>query len=87
MHGYALMILRGANRVYTQASADLIMGELEVCNHRILEDRLRDIGPSVIGGVPYVTFSADPLDDRDVGFLSNVSSVAARFVRGSRWSR
>ena len=81
MHGYALMILRAANRVYTHASVDLTARELEVCSHRVLGDRLGDVAPSVIGGVPYVTFSADRLDDRDVGFLSNLSSVAALFER------
>lgn len=81
MHDYALMILRGANRVYTQASADLTRSELEVCGRRALGGGLRHIAPTLIGGVPYVTFSADGLNDRDVGFLANLSSVAALFER------
>jgi SAM-dependent methyltransferase len=76
---FALLVLPAANRVYTQASWDLVRSELEVFNHAVLGGRLAGVERREIGGVPYVGFSAAGLEPRDVGFLANLSSVHALF--------
>jgi hypothetical protein len=76
---YALLVLPAANRVYTQASWDLVCSEMRVFNHAVLGDRLRDIERCEIGGVPYVGFSATDLVPRDASFLANLSSAHALF--------
>jgi hypothetical protein len=79
MPDYGLLILPSTNRVYTDASIALTTAELEVFNHAVLGGRLTDIGETRLGGVAYVTFSADQLDERDVAYLSNLSSIYALF--------
>jgi SAM-dependent methyltransferase len=79
MGRYAVLLLPAVNRVYAEASARLTHGELAVLNQAVLGGRLRELAPTVIGGVPYVGFSASGLSDRDVAFLSNLSSAYALF--------
>jgi len=77
---YALLILPSSNRVYAASSAALTVAELELCNDTVLGGRLTDLSITQIAGVRYVTFSAGRLDDTDVAYLSNVSSIYALFV-------
>jgi SAM-dependent methyltransferase len=79
MSEYALLLLPSSNRVYTDAAAALTLAELEVFNRSVLGGRLTDAAVATIGGVPYVTFGAEPLAPRDVSLLSNLSSVFALF--------
>jgi SAM-dependent methyltransferase len=79
MTDYALLILPATNRVYADASVRLTQAELEVFNRSVLDGRLREVSEARIGGVPYVAFSADRLGDRDLAFLSNLSSIYALF--------
>lgn len=74
-----MLVLPAANRVYTRASSQLTVGELEVFNHSVLGGRLRDVAPATIAGVPYVAFSADRLGERDLALLANLSSLYALF--------
>jgi hypothetical protein len=78
--GYALLVLASANRVYASASVGMTMSELAVFD-RATSGRISEIGEEIIGGVPYVTFSADRLDDHDVALLSNISSLHALYER------
>jgi Putative RNA methylase family UPF0020 len=83
--GYALLILPSANRVYAEASVALTQAELEVFSTSALDGRLQDISARMIGGVPYVTFSAQVVGEREVAFLANLSSAYALFeVEGER---
>jgi len=85
MAQYALLILPSTNRVYADASIALTQGELQVFNRSVLGGRISDVSASTIGGVPYVTFSAGCLDNRDAAFLANLSSIYALFrVEGRR---
>lgn len=77
---YALLILPSANRVYAEAAADLSRAELAVFGATVLDGRLHDLTTTSIGGVPYVTFSAEGLSERDIRYLSNVSTVYALFL-------
>jgi Putative RNA methylase family UPF0020 len=79
MPRYALLILPSANRVYAGASTALTRAELEVFNRSVLDGRLREVSDATIGGVPYVTFTADGLDAADAAFLANLSSMYALF--------
>jgi hypothetical protein len=81
MNSYALLLLPSANRVYADSAVDLTVAELEVFNATVLDGRLADAGPAAIGGVPYVTFSADDLTKRDIAYLSNASAAYALFER------
>jgi hypothetical protein len=81
MAGYALLILPAANRVYAQAAPRLARAELEVFNQAVLGGRVRDVDETAIGGVPYVTFSADGLGEREAAMLANLSSAYALFER------
>ena len=76
---YAILILPSSNRVYADSSIALTAAELSLFSSAVLADRVGDIEPREIGGVPYVTFAADGLDERDVRFLANLSSVYALF--------
>jgi len=49
----------------------------------VLTGSVSAIGSRPIGGVPYVTFEADELTDRDAAYLANLSSIYALFeLRG-----
>lgn len=79
MTAYGLLVSPSHNRVYAQAAAGLVRAELTVFGERALGGRVHDIRETEIGGVPYVTFSADELTDQDVRLLSNLSSLYALF--------
>jgi SAM-dependent methyltransferase len=85
MTDYAMLILPAANKVYARASFALMQNELLLFNAAVLGGRLRDIGQASLRGVPYLTFSADGLTDRDIGFLSNMSSLYALFESRGEW--
>ena len=76
---YGLLISPSANRVYAESSVALTRAELGLFG-TVLSHPVDDIGLSTLGGVPYVTFSADELTERDVAFLANLSSVYALFA-------
>src|ERR1700743_1417147 len=80
MKHYAVMIYPSANRVYTDSSVRLMAGELQVFDQAALGGKIVDIAETEIGGVPYVTFAAPDLTDRDLALLSNLSSVYALFT-------
>lgn len=79
MTAYGLLVSPSHNRVYAQAAADLVKAELTVFSERALGGRVRDVRETVMGGVPYVTFSAGELTEQDVRLLSNLSSLYALF--------
>ncbi|TDC85379.1 SAM-dependent methyltransferase [Actinomadura sp. 7K507] len=79
MTAYGLLVSPSHNRVYAQAASGLVRAELTVFSERALGGRVHDIEETEIGGVPYVTFSADDLSEQDVRLLSNLSSLYALF--------
>jgi putative RNA methylase family UPF0020 len=79
MNQYAAMIYPSANRVYTESSVRLMAAELGVFDAAVLGGRVSSVAETVIGGVPYVTFSAPSLTDHDVALLSNLSALYALF--------
>jgi SAM-dependent methyltransferase len=80
MPRYALLILPAFNRVYGESAVRLTLAELAFFGRRALESEVSDLGESVIGGLPYVTFeTAAPLGAGDVALLSNLSSVYALY--------
>ncbi|MBE1489952.1 TRM11 family SAM-dependent methyltransferase [Plantactinospora soyae] len=79
MSEYALLILPSSNRVYAEASVALTRAELAVFDRAVLGGRLSDVSETTIGGVRYVTFAADRLDERDTAYLANLSSIYALF--------
>ncbi len=79
MTAYGLLVSPSHNRVYAQAAADLLKAELTVFSDQALGGRLGDIRETALGGVPYVTFSADELTEQDVRLLSNLSGLYALF--------
>jgi hypothetical protein len=79
-HRYALLIAPSSNRVYAGEAPRLTEAELTVFGEAVLGARLRDPARVELGGVTYLGFSTEePLIDRDVGYLSNVSSAYALF--------
>jgi SAM-dependent methyltransferase len=79
---YALLTAPSSNRVYAGEAPRLTEAELAVFGEVVLGARLRDPATERIGGVPYVGFEVDPpLTERDVAYLSNVSSAYALFAR------
>ena len=79
MTRYALLVLPSANRVYAGASVALTQAELEVFSQSVLGGRLSEVSASTIGGVPYVTFEADGISNRDAAFIANLSCIYALF--------
>ena len=84
MPDYALLVLPAMNRVYAEAAVALTQAELMIFNETVLGNRLQGIAAIALGGIPYIRFSADVLDDGDVAYLSNLSSLYALFeLQGS----
>ncbi len=85
MARYALLILPSANRVYADAATTLTASELQVFSRSVLGGRLAGVSAATIGGVSYVTFTADDVGGRDAALLANLSSIYALFrIEGDR---
>jgi SAM-dependent methyltransferase len=80
MPRYGILVTPAMNQVYADASVGLMRGELEIMSETALDGRIHDITHTTIGGAPYVTFDADDLGERDVAYLSNLSSMYALFA-------
>lgn len=76
---YGLLISPSANRVYAESSVALTQAELALFGRAVLDDRVGEIAPTTLGGVPYVTFTADGLTERHLAYLANLSSAYALF--------
>ena len=81
MNRYAFLILPSHNRVYADAAPSLARAELAVLSGALPDGRIEaeSVAETAIGGVPYVTFAAGELSQRDVGLLANLSSLYALF--------
>ena len=81
MNRYAFLILPSHNRVYADAAPSLARAELAVLSAALPDGRIEaeSAAETAIGGVPYVTFEANELSQRDVGLLANLSSLYALF--------
>ena len=79
MSRYALLLAPSANRVYADQAARLSRAELAAFAP-VLSGDLADVGEEDLGGVPYLTFSAE-LTTRDVAYLANLSAAYALFER------
>ncbi len=79
MARYALLILPSANRVYAGAATALTQAELQLFSQSVLGGRISEVAQAEIGGLPYVTFTADHIDGRDAALLANLSSAYALF--------
>ncbi len=81
MNRYAFLILPSHNRVYADAAPSLARAELAVLRAALPDGRIEaeSVAETAIGGVPYVTFEASGLSQRDVGLLANLSSLYALF--------
>lgn len=80
MPDYAILIYPAANRVYAEASRQLLRAELAVFSRTVLSTPVADIAERVLGGVGYLTFrTSDRLSDTDVAYLSNLSTGYALF--------
>jgi hypothetical protein len=81
MTGYGILLLPSANRVYADAAVELTLAELAVFNATVLDGRLDRLAAETIAAVPYVTFDAPDLTERDLAFLANASSRYVLFKR------
>ncbi|MFC8733793.1 TRM11 family SAM-dependent methyltransferase [Luteimicrobium sp. NPDC057192] len=82
---YAFLVSPSHNRVYAQAAPALAVAEMAVLAERAFEGRLRDVGTTTLGGLPYVTFTLDDAArpdtaGTDLALLSALSSAYALFV-------
>ena len=77
MSRYALLLAPSANRVYADQAVRLSQVELAAFG-TVLSTEPADIGEAVLGGVPYLVFTAD-LGPRDIAYLSNLSAAHALF--------
>ncbi|MEU8241625.1 SAM-dependent methyltransferase [Actinoplanes missouriensis] len=77
MSRYALLLAPSANRVYADQASRMSLAELAAFGP-VLSSPLDEIDVAVIGGVEYLTFTAD-LTVTDVSYISNLSSAYALF--------
>ncbi|XVV11488.1 TRM11 family SAM-dependent methyltransferase [Actinoplanes sp. CA-131856] len=77
MSRYALLLAPSANRVYADQAPRLALTELAAFG-KVLSSEISDIDVAVLGGVEYLTF-AGALSERDISYLSNLSSAYALF--------
>jgi SAM-dependent methyltransferase len=82
---YALLLAPSANRVYADQAARLAMAEVRAFAS-VLSTPPADVATAEIGGVPYLTFTAD-LTEPDVAHLANLSSAFALFQRAGELLR
>jgi hypothetical protein len=80
MSRYGFLVSPSHNRVYAQSAPALAMAELAAFGETVIEGGVQDVGITEIGGLPYVTFTAQALDDTGIRLLSNLSSLYALFV-------
>jgi SAM-dependent methyltransferase len=81
MSRYAFLVLPSHNRVYADAAPGLARAELAVLSAALPDGKIDadSVAETAIGGVPYVTFEAAGLSERDTGLLANLSSLYALF--------
>jgi SAM-dependent methyltransferase len=81
MNRYAFLILPSHNRVYADAAPALARAELAVLSAALPDGGIAEesVAETVIGGVPYVTFEAGELSQRNADLLANLSSLYALF--------
>lgn len=77
MNRYALLVRPSANRVYDSDAPRLAAAELALFGDAVLGGRIGDIESVELGGVPYLTFDCNRLDERDLAVLSHLSAVFA----------
>lgn len=77
-HTYLLLVAPSANRVYGAAAPTLMAAELTALAP-VFVPGIANVAPVELGGVDYLAFTADDLDDRAVTVLSSLSSVMAVF--------
>lgn len=79
MSRYAMLLAPSANRVYADQAARMSQAELAAFGP-VLSAEPADIEVSAIGGVEYLTFTAE-LTTPDIAYLSNLSAAYALFER------
>ena len=81
MNRYAFLVLPSHNRVYADAAPSLARAELAVLSGALPDGRIEaeSVAETAIGGVPYVTFAAGELSQRDVALLANLLLLYALF--------
>lgn len=85
MPRYALLLYPATNRVYAASAPRLGRRELEVFAEIALGGRVSGVDHAVIGGVPYLTFSAETaLGSADLAQLANLSCRYALFELADR---
>ncbi|GAA2862258.1 hypothetical protein Acy02nite_53950 [Actinoplanes cyaneus] len=77
MSRYAMLLAPSANRVYADQASRMSQAELAAFTP-VLSAAPDEIGATTIGGVEYLTFTAD-LSPRDIAYVSNLSSAYALF--------
>ncbi|MFG1988716.1 TRM11 family SAM-dependent methyltransferase [Actinoplanes sp. NPDC048988] len=77
MSRYALLLAPSANRVYADQASRLALAEVAAFG-KVLSSDISDIGVATLGGVEYLTFTG-ALSERDISYLSNLSSAYALF--------
>lgn len=90
MSSYALLVAPSSNRVYAGQAARLTVAELSAFGEAVLPGGgpLHKLDQIELGGVGYVGFETEaPLTDRDLGYLSRVSTAYALFEVDGAWLR
>jgi SAM-dependent methyltransferase len=86
--GYALLVAPSSNRVYAGEAARLTLAELSAFGEAVLSSPPRKLDRLELGGVEYVGFQTEaPLNDRDLAYLSRVSTAYALFEVDGDWLR
>ena len=79
MSRYAMLLAPSANRVYADQASRIAVAELAAFAP-VLSSELAEIEVTGIGGVEYLTFTAE-LRPRDISYISNLSAAYALFER------
>lgn len=80
MQQFAALLAPSANRVYSRAAAEMTRSEIAVFAETLLDGAIGAVERIELGGVPYLTFEAEDLTERDLRCLSNLSSLFALFI-------
>jgi hypothetical protein len=80
MQQYAMLVSPSANRVYARTAVQMMKNEIGVFDQCLLDGTIEGLEETELAGIPYLTFHADSLSERDFKCLANLSSFFALFA-------
>lgn len=80
MKTYAILIQPSFNKVFFESSKQLMQSEIQILDQMVLGQHFHDYTLETMGGVDYITFTADAVvGEAELAYLSRLSSLYCLF--------